>query len=93
MTFPASAGSPSRPETAPVSVAGENGWHDGAEDCGGRAKRELSVIEERDIAADVSAVGEDQRDHEILDSGQFDSFDNGEIATGPAELRPAVKPS
>ena len=45
--YPAKAASSSEAETAVVSIMGQNGWLDDEAKVEGRAKRELSVIEEQ----------------------------------------------
>ncbi|ORY27456.1 hypothetical protein BCR39DRAFT_538086 [Naematelia encephala] len=71
LPFPTSSASPARAETSTVSVVGQNGWSDEDErDREGRAKRELSVIEERDASEIVtrdSAGESDQTVDGVLD--------------------------
>lgn len=77
--FPASAATPARAETSTVSAQGVNGlWDDeDQKDLAGRARRELSVIEES------SSIAQKEDGDALLDGGEDDQ--EGDEETVAAE--------
>lgn len=79
LAFLAATTSPSNTETTPISAIGQNGWPDEAVESGGRAKRELSVIEEREMSLAPQEEGLAHQGREETD--EQPSVDSGDLSS------------